>query len=181
MLIRRTYIITVFLILVVCKCNLFAQSNEYLLKAAYLEKFALFTDWPTDIHESHFIIGIIGDNPFGDQIFEYYDNLKIKNKDVKIELYNSVKDIKECNVLFIENSKEESIKQILKVISDKPILTIGDTEGFAEDGVILNLYLDGNKIKFEINEDAVKKSGLNMSYHLLKLARSVSSKDNKNG
>jgi hypothetical protein len=62
---------------------------------------------------------------------------------------------------------------ILSCTGNKPILTVSDTKGFAEKGVLINFYMMGDKIKFEINEKAVHESGLVMSYRLLNLARIV--------
>ncbi|MGH8022009.1 MAG: YfiR family protein, partial [Limisphaerales bacterium] len=43
-------------------------SREYPLKAVFILNFARFTDWPTNAFASRtapFVIGILGDNPFG--------------------------------------------------------------------------------------------------------------------
>jgi hypothetical protein len=53
------------------------------------------------------------------------------------------------------------------------VLTIGDTEGYAEQGVMVNFYLEDNMVRIEINIDAARRAGLNISSQLLKLARIV--------
>ena len=88
----------------------------------------------------------------------------------------STAEIPECHILFISGSYKERLKEILACTRNRPILTVGDTEGFAEEGVLINFYLVGSKIKFEINEKAVQESGLVMSYRLLSLARIVDQK-----
>src|SRR4026208_1666609 len=45
--------------------------KEYELKAAILFKFANFVEWPTEVlphDKSPFVIGILGDNPFGSDL-----------------------------------------------------------------------------------------------------------------
>jgi hypothetical protein len=76
-------------------------------------------------------------------------------------------------MLFIASSAAEILSEILSNTRDKPILTVSDTNGFAAKGVLINFFLAGDKIKFEINEKAVHESGLVMSYRLLNLARIV--------
>jgi hypothetical protein len=53
------------------------------------------------------------------------------------------------------------------------VLTVGDTEGFAERGGIINLVKDGNRLSFEINPEAAQRAGLVMSSKLLFLGKIV--------
>jgi len=52
-------------------------------------------------------------------------------------------------------------------------LTIGETPGFARRGCIINLIVEENKARFEVNLDAAKPSDLNISSRLLALARII--------
>ena len=54
-----------------------------------------------------------------------------------------------------------------------PILTIGETPGFAARGGIINLTLEDNKVRFEVNIGAAKQANLNISSRLLALAKIV--------
>jgi hypothetical protein len=55
----------------------------------------------------------------------------------------------------------------------RPILTVGDSNGFATSGVLVNFYTSGDTVRFEMNETAIERSGLRVSGKLLKLARLV--------
>jgi hypothetical protein len=55
------------------------------------------------------------------------------------------------------------------------VLTVGETQGFADGGGIINFIEENNKIRFEINAEAARRTGLNISSELLKLARLVKS------
>ena len=57
------------------------------------------------------------------------------------------------------------------------MLSIGDMDGFAERGGIINFRMRGNKIKFDINQEAAVRARLDLSSKLLQLARIVSSTD----
>ena len=154
-----------------------AQTSEYTIKAAFLERFTRFVEWPeesavSDTTES-FVLGIIGENPFGSILEQLYATQKIKNKEVEIQSLSNLDEISGCHLLFISKSKGKELSKILSLTKDKPILTISDANGFAENGVLINLYLAENKIRFEINETAVKVFGLTISYLLLNTAKIV--------
>jgi hypothetical protein len=58
-------------------------------------------------------------------------------------------------------------------LEDLPILTVGETEHFIETGGIINFLMEDNKVRFEINDVAAKKSKLKISSQLLRLAKRV--------
>jgi len=154
-----------------------AQQSEYTIKAVFLEHFTRFIEWPESSEiadaSSPFYVAVIGENPFGTILDQIYAEQKIKNKIVEILYVSSPDEITDCHILFISSSNKERLPEILLLTRNKPILTVSDTDGFAENGVLINFYLAGSKIKFEINEKAVHESGLVMSYRLLSLARIV--------
>ena len=68
---------------------------------------------------------------------------------------------------------------VLSYSNDKPILTIGDTEGFAEKGIHINFYLREESTRFSINEKVVRDSPLKMDFRLLQYARIVNPVERK--
>jgi len=154
-----------------------AQQSEYTIKAVFLEHFTRFIEWPESFENADpsqpFHLAVIGENPFGPILDQIYSEQKIKNRTVEVLYFSTPDEITDCHILFISSPNKEILSEILTHTKDKPILTVSDTEGFAEKGVLINFYLSGSRIKFEINEKAVHKSGLVMSYRLLSLARIV--------
>jgi hypothetical protein len=56
-------------------------------------------------------------------------------------------------------------------------LTVGETEGFAVLGGIINLTVEDNKVHFEINRLAADRAGLKISSKLLRIAKIVKEQD----
>jgi hypothetical protein len=154
-----------------------AQQGEYTIKAVFLEHFTRFIEWPESAGltagSSPFRLTVIGENPFNSILERVYAEQSIKDRSVEIRYISTPDEIFDCHLLFISSSVEERLQEILSYTRDRPILTVGDTDGYAEQGVLINFFLAGDNIKFEINEKAVHESGLVMSYRLLNLARIV--------
>jgi nitrogen regulatory protein PII len=152
----------------------FAQTREYLLKAGYIEKFTHFVEWPgiskTQDPTIAFSIAVIGENKFGSAIEKIFSNVKIGNKKVRIIYISSVDEIKDCNILIISESKRNELDEILNYTAGKPILTIGETSGYGKRGVVINMFIESNHIRYEINRTALDKSGLKISSLLLSSA-----------
>jgi hypothetical protein len=52
-------------------------------------------------------------------------------------------------------------------------LTVGESEGFAALGGIINLTVEGNTVHFEVNQLAAERAGLKISSKLLSMAKIV--------
>lgn len=154
-----------------------SEYQEYTLKAEYLERFTHYTEWPEESAISDtsqpFVLGVIGESPFGSILDDTYAKLKIRDKNVEIRYYSKPAEIEGCHLLFIGNINKKSLSEILAHTKVMPVLIVSDTKDFASEGVHINLYLSQEKVRFEINESAVKESGLQMSYKLLKLGKIV--------
>ena len=116
----------------------------------------------------------MGEDPFGNILDRLAKKLKKKNRPLVVTPQVSIVDMPQCHVLFVSQSEKSNVNQILLRAREYPVLVIGDTPGFAEKGISINFYLEKNKIRFEINREALKRAGLVVSSELLNLARIVS-------
>ena len=144
--------------------------GEYEVKAAFIYNLAKFVEWPGKSLDdvSTLNLYIIGDDPFGTDMDAIRDKL-IKGKRIVIKQIDSPDALKNAGILFISSSEKEQLPDILKGISGLPILTVGDTKSFAQRGVMVNLYLENSKIRFEINLEAANLAGLKISSNLLRM------------
>ncbi|MBP7527316.1 MAG: YfiR family protein [Syntrophorhabdaceae bacterium] len=144
--------------------------DEYEVKAVFLANFFKFVEWPT--HGRYYRLCIYGSDPFGEHV-KILDGMKIRGKTLEIRRPVSVRAVNDCNVLFISSSERRRIHALLDAIRGLDLLTVGDTEGYAQEGVMVNFYIEASKVKFEINLDSIKRSRIGVSSQLLKLGRVV--------
>lgn len=168
-------------------------SSEYQVKAAFLYNFIKFVDWPgedTVDGNEPIIIGIIGRDPFGDA-FKPIENKKIKEREVvvkrfkrfeelekagekdKDEPHKQIEAIRKCQLLFICSSEKTRLEEILDLVKDHSVLTVGDTEGFLDSGGIIEFVMEEKKVRFEINVAAAKHAKLKVRSQLLRLAKRI--------
>jgi hypothetical protein len=142
-----------------------------------IEKISRFIEWPanTGVADSSkpFIISVIGESQFGKELQDIYSSRTILNKKVEIRYIVNIGDISGSHILFISSSKSDELGAILSYARTQPILIIGDTSDYAKRGVHINFYQENKKIRFEINDIDLKKSGLKASYHLLSLGKII--------
>lgn len=177
-------------------CAETAAEKEYQVKAAFIYNFIKFTDWPQEkMRDTNDLIniGVIGNKDFI-KAFDPIKEQRIKNRRIVIKYFDGfgkIKDskkkdnslqnsqieaIKKCHVLFfcISNSEEiENSEQILKTLEGSSVLTVGEMAGFIEAGGVINLFIEGAKVRFEVNMKASDKNKLTISSSLLRLAARI--------
>ena len=159
----------------------FAQPQaapEYQVKAAFIYNLAQFIEWPEQAFKdagSPLTVCVFDTNTLGNAL-EPYRNETVKGRKLVIKQYGEAQDMMECHILFLNSTDKKLLKQVLDTVKNQNILTIGEAEGFARMGGIINFIKVKNKIHFEINVDAAKKAGFNLSSEILKLAKIVREK-----
>jgi uncharacterized protein DUF4154 len=152
------------------------QSSEYLIKAGYIYNFAKLVEWPASAFaqpDSPIVIGIVGTDPFGPIIDKVLEGKKVNGHSFVIKRLKPTADVKECHILFVGTSLGPHVADTIRLTRGTPILTISEIPGFADRGGIINLTLEQNKVRFEVNVDAAKQADLNISSRLLVLAKVI--------
>jgi hypothetical protein len=167
-----------------------AKYKEYEVKAAFIFNFLKFIDWPeekTAANNNKIIIGIIGEDPFG-QATNVFKGKSVEEHKILLTRFQGIEQIKKmpekeknenfdalkrCHLLFICQSEQKQVRDITEIVSNSSVLTVADTDGFIEMGGIINFFTEDNKIRFDINQAAAEKTGLKIRSQLLRLAKRV--------
>lgn len=152
-----------------------AEVQEYDLKAAFIYNVALFTDWPADTFEekdSAFNFCVTGTDPFGNALEPLRAKL-LKQRKINILRLGKNPDFNRCQVLFIPVTEGQRVESILKDIKNSSILTLSEDNSIYKKGIMLNVSIIDNKLRFQVNLDAVSAAKLAISSKLLRLADSV--------
>lgn len=144
--------------------------GEYDVKAAYIHHFARLIQWPDGSSREPLRLCLVGGDPFG-QALDPIRAETVDGRPWQILPPTEVIAWDRCDVAFISRAAGADLSRILAAIGRRPVLTIGDSEGYGERGVIINFFPENRKIHFEINLAASRRAGLNISSQLLKLAR----------
>ena len=174
------------------------------LKAAFVYNFIKFVEWPNEKSVDHgkpITIGIIGSQDFV-QAFEPIKHKNIKNRSISIKYFagyerlsessepndqqwqQAIAVLKACDVLLLckcNDADTGDTTEIIKALRGSSILTVGETAGFLESGGMINFLMEGNKVRFEINNASAKQAKLRIRSQLLRLARRVVSRKPSDG
>jgi len=148
-----------------------APADEYRLKAAVLYKFAQFTEWPSSGNRP---LGVCvqGRDPFGPSI-DALQGQAIGQRRIEVQRKTAHEPLRGCDVLFIAGDALGQLPQVLEALRGAPVLTVADSPGAVQRGVMLNMTLDAERISFEANLGAARAGRLRLDARLLQLASRV--------
>ena len=153
-----------------------ASFKEPEVKAVFLFNFAQFVEWPDSAFPargSAFVIGILGDDPFGRVLDDVVRGEVVNGRALVVERFRRVEAIGPCHILFIGQFNAEQYSHIFATLERRPILTVGDTDGFAALGGAIRFVTAQNRIRLRVNMAAANAASLTISSNLLRSAEIV--------
>lgn len=170
--------IRLLLVVLLVLCGALAQGashaqnlDEYAVKAAFLANFAAFTEWPESVG-SELTLCVVGNDPFGAHL-DKLAGRKIGARALVIRRLAGLDESSGCQLVFIGRSQAGNVPRLVERTAHSATLTVGDSEGLAQQGVMINMSLRAERVAFEINASAAKRAGLVISSKLLRLAEAV--------
>lgn len=147
--------------------------SEYQIKAAFVYDFAKFVEWPPGAFaatNSPLVIGVLGKNVFGGDMERTIHSKSIGEHPLEFKEFHAVSEATNCQVLFISTSEKDGLAGIIKQLRGSSVLTVGEMDHFTDAGGMINLVMQSNKVRFQVNNDEAAKAGLKISSRLLSLA-----------
>jgi hypothetical protein len=92
---------------------------------------------------------------------------------LKVRKVAGLNEALDSHILFIGAAEAPRLDQHLAALAGRPILTVSTIEGFAARGGMVELFKRERKIRFGVHLDNTRKSGLNISSEVLRLASFV--------
>jgi hypothetical protein len=152
------------------------KPSEYQVKAAYLYNFGRFVDWPAEVTTAttgSFTICVLGEDPFGQALDATLAGETRGNQKVAARRISNPQEAVDCQILFISSSEAKRLNKIIEALGNRAVLTVSDIPQFSQHRGMIELVLEGNRIRFEVNLTATQSAGLTLSSELLKVATAV--------
>jgi len=154
--------------------------NEYTIKAVFLYSFGRYIQWPENAFENAsdaFVIGIVGEDRFAGALDEIASKKTVQDRRIAVRRFASADQFNQpCHILFVSQSlPPDQQTALVRKTQAAAVLLVGETPGFAENGGGANFFIDGDRVRFEINVGTARRSRLRMDAKLLNLGKPVGS------
>lgn len=149
---------------------------ESQVKALFLFNFAKYVEWPADAFpapQSPLIIGLMGHSYCTDPLRKCIEGKKVSGRSIVVHELDTVADAGQCHILFVSDSEKQRLPELLNHLQERPVLTVGETDAFVQLGGIIGFVKRDGKVRLEINLNAARHAGLEISSKLLSVADQV--------
>lgn len=153
--------------------------DESQVRAVFLFNLTHFISWPESSFsspDSPFVITILGDNPFGNNLKNIVKNEKVGLHPIIIKHAKTLNQLEKAHILYIQRNFKKQLATILEQTSQTGILTVSAYPGFADSGGAVNLLIQQKRLLLELNIVSAEKNDLKFSSKLLRLAKVVGGK-----
>jgi hypothetical protein len=171
--VRRLSFALVLSVRLIAATHVEGPPDEYQVKAAFLYNFAKFVEWPGEAFENQsesLLVCVLGEDPFGRALDDVVGGKKIDGRALAIRRISDARQAKGCRMLFVSSSEPKSVLPVLAAINESGVLTVGESDSPAAEGMIINFILENGKIRFAINTAVAEREKLRFSSRLLSLA-----------
>lgn len=157
------------------------KAMDYQVKAAFLVNFPKYVDWPASgfaAPNSPITVAVFGDDNVANEFQNMIQGgLVIGGHPVVLKRIRTEADINaDCQILFIADSEQSRAAGILDMLKGSPVLTVGESANFLEQGGMVNLVPKNHKIRLQVNLTAASQAHLRISSRLLVAADFVKGK-----
>lgn len=142
------------------------------VKAAFLLNFAKFTEWPSLPPGGPLVLCVAGGgDAIAAALAETVKGQNISGHSLEVWRAQESPSWRACHLLFIADADIRKTAPSLVGIKTLPVLTVSDSRNFSRGGGIIELFVEGGRMRFAINMDAAEEAGLRLSSRLLGLAK----------
>jgi hypothetical protein len=149
-------------------------SVEHSVKAAFLYNFMRFVEWPASGKQGGpRAVCVVGSDPIGTALQRVLNGKSLAGRPVVVHRVEGPAGATPCEILFMPASAMPEWPRVRAELAERPVLTVGDSRGFVDEGGAVGFFTEDNHLRFEVNRGAAARSGLRLSSRLLDLAAAV--------
>lgn len=146
------------------------------VKAAFLYQFTRFAAWPERSFRAtgnSLVVGVLGEDPFRDALDRTLAGKVVSGRPLAVRRFRSLEEVGACHLLFVNLPGGKERRAALARLGLEPILTVGEDEAFLDEGGVLRLRTEDRRVRFEVNLEAARRAGIELSSRLLQVASRV--------
>jgi hypothetical protein len=132
--------------------------------------FVKYVQWPADDNSKEFVIGVVGNNEIYNTLTAWYGGKAKGTKTYVIKKFNSAAEVTDCQVVFIDKNKSNEFDAVNNKVKGKGTLVVTDRSGLGSRGSCINFKMVDEKLRFELNQQAIEASNLKVAGALTSMA-----------
>jgi len=132
--------------------------------------FVKYVQWPANDNNKEFVIGVVGNSDIYNTLNTWYAGKAKGAKTYVIKKFNNASEVTDCQVVFIDRSKSNEFEAVNNKVKGKGTLVVTDRNGLGSKGSCINFKTVDEKLRFELNQQAIEASNLKVAGALTSMA-----------
>lgn len=132
--------------------------------------FVKYVQWPAGDNSKEFVIGVVGNNEIYNTLNTWYGGKAKGTKTYVIKKFSTAAEVTDCQVIFIDKTKSGEFDAVNNKVRGKGTLVVTDRAGLGSRGSCINFKTVDEKLRFELNQQAVEASNLKVAGALTSMA-----------
>ena len=146
------------------------------IKAAFLYNFTKFIEWPGPAPSEPFRICTVAEPAFASALDRTIAGESVNGRPIQRITPPTPDTARTCAILFLGRMENDRAERWIAAVRSLPVLVVGESRAVWDRGAQINLVVEDNRVKFDVNADTAAQAGLTISSKLLRVARNVSPK-----
>lgn len=150
-------------------------ASEDEVKAAFVYRFGGFVEWPPGAEPvgQPFVILVTGADGIARQLEALTAGRSMGGRPIEVRRLPRGQAVGSADVLFVGRNARSRLDELVAGVGDRPILVVTEIEGAIDAGSMIDLVLDGNRVRFDVAASTAERHGLKISSRVLAIARRV--------
>lgn len=152
------------------------QLVEQQIEAGLIYNFLRYTQWPAGPAGSAtapIVVCLLGGDPFAGHL-QPMAGRTVNQRSIEIKTLSTIEETQPCALVFVNSDEMSRWPELRAALATKPMLTVSDYEGFADQGGMIEFTRVNSRVGVKINTDAVTAAKLRVEDRLLRLATPAS-------
>jgi hypothetical protein len=153
-----------------------AQDLEYKVKAGFLYNFLSFIEWTASPPASTapFRVCVIGADPFGPILDDMMKGERVGQRPIEVSRPADEEAAASCQVVFVARTYDARLPTIVRMAAGKGVLIVGESAKVLPACGSIAFVQESDRLRFDVNINALRRQGLRASSKLLRVARDAS-------
>jgi hypothetical protein len=152
---------------------------ERRVKAAYLYRFAGYTEWPDDVFarpDSPLVIGVWGNDELADDLAKLVASRTVAGRHCEVRKVRDAEGLAGVHLLFVARDRTVRAAEVLAASPLRGVLVVTDSPGALRHGGAVNFLALEGQIRFELSLEAAERRGLKLSSRLAAVSSNLAGK-----
>lgn len=152
-------------------------SAERRVKAAYLYRFAGYTEWPAGVlgsAEAPLRIGVWGSPDLADDLDTLVHGRQVQGHPVQVRAVDSAAATAGLHLLFLAHAASGRLADLQAALGARPVLLVTESPGALRRGSVINFLVDDGQVRFELSLEAAQARDLRLSSRLIAVSHNLS-------